>query len=245
MALINGSIFSLGFRIALKGDNDPVMPPNAAQVPKYLHLVDGSGGTIVPELVADGLTTPEGPVSGLKWTLPSVAELSAIQAIAEGAAADAADALAEAGTAQTAASAAQTSADNAQATADGHAPYAVYGGLWEIPPVVTPAGDGESVNAALGQLVRVDMQNPGGGEAFTVFLPEVVGADLGRRICISEVNGGAVGGGGPYLQVDTMAGQVIDNIVLPYQIEGARPSATFTVVLVSTGPNVYGWSLGG
>jgi hypothetical protein len=69
MALLNGSIFSLGFRVALKGDNDPVMPPTAAQVPRYLHLVDGSGNTVVPVLVADGLTTPEGPISGLKWTL--------------------------------------------------------------------------------------------------------------------------------------------------------------------------------
>jgi hypothetical protein len=245
MTLLSGSIFSLGFRVALKGDNDPVMPPTAAQVPKYLHLVDGSGNTIVPELVADGLTTPEGPISGLKWTLPSEAELSAVQATAEQAAADAADALAQAGTAQTAASAAQTSANAAQATADGLAPYAVYGGRREIPPVALPTLDAQDVTATLGQLVRTDLQNLGGGETFTVFLPEVTGADLGRRICISEVNGGAIGGGGPYLQVDTSAGQVIDNIALPHQISGIRPSATFTVVLVSTGPNVYGWTLSG
>lgn len=70
MTLLNGSIFSLGFRIALQGDNNPVMPPSAAQVPKYLHLVDADGNTLVPVLVPDGLTTPEGPVAGLRWTIP-------------------------------------------------------------------------------------------------------------------------------------------------------------------------------
>jgi len=121
--------------------------------------------------------------------------------------------------------------------------YAVAGGRWSIPPVQLPFLDGESFAASLGELVRVDIQNLGGADTFTVILPEVVGADLGRRICVAEVWGVVVGGGGPYLAVQTTAGQQIDfNISLPYQLTGSRPRVTFVVALIS-GPNVYGWTI--
>lgn len=71
MAGLNGGFYNIGFRVALKGPNDPVTPPSAAQAPAYLHFVDTDGNTLAPELVPDGLQTPAGPLAGLKWTFPT------------------------------------------------------------------------------------------------------------------------------------------------------------------------------
>lgn len=210
MTLLAGSIFSLGFRIALQGDNNPVMPPSAAQVPKYLHLVDADGNTLVPVLVPDGLTTPEGPVAGLRWTIPvSAAGFAELEAAIGQAQSDISDLNTAVDTAQSTANSAAAAAAAAQDTADALGPFAVYGGLWDVTNPITT-----DTPLLVGQHARVDMTgktsgDPDGG-IVALTLPLSSAGNKGRSISVGTIN---IGGAddGSVVRILTQGGQVISS----------------------------------
>lgn len=72
----NGDVFGAGIRVLLKAPNQAL---DVTESIAYLHFVDDSGNTIVPEFVAQGLQTPAGPLSGAKVVIPGAASIAALQ----------------------------------------------------------------------------------------------------------------------------------------------------------------------
>jgi hypothetical protein len=127
--------------------------------------------------------------------------------------------------------------------------YGVSGGRWEVPviyeftigPVILPA--------VLGAFYRVDASGAPAAEQFTLQLPLVTAADVGRRIGFAEISGAPVGfgSGGAELYVSTTDGQTIDmNFGTPFDaLTGTRPRVIFVAAQMTLGPDTYGWTLEG
>lgn len=115
---------------------------------------------------------------------------------------------------------------------------------WIVSDVIRPIHGGESIAADFGQFVRVDLQNLGSNDVFSVVLPEVRAEHVGRRVGVAEVWGAMNGPAWPELHILTSAGQEIDfNIPAPFELVGVRPRAVFVAAKTSPNTDVYGWSI--
>lgn len=76
MALNQGNIWASGITILLQGANEPLGTTRNGGPVKYLRFVDGAGNSIVPTYEENGLTTPDGALSGAKYIIVSRAEFS-------------------------------------------------------------------------------------------------------------------------------------------------------------------------
>lgn len=117
-----------------------------------------------------------------------------------------------------------------EASSAAFAPYAIAGGRWDMPDVVTT-----STEAGHGQLVRVDMTGKVAPDVVTVTLPASTVATLGRPICVMTVNAGGAAGGSK-LRIETTGGQLITSGIGTF-IEGTG-EIRFTIV-----DNGNGWDI--
>lgn len=117
-----------------------------------------------------------------------------------------------------------------EASAAAFAPYAIAGGRWDMPDVVT--GDTE---AGHGQCVRVDMTGKAAPDVVTVTLPASTAGTKGQPVCVMTVSlGGAEDGS--KLRIETTGGQLITSGLGTF-IEGTS-EIRFTVV-----DNGNGWDI--
>jgi hypothetical protein len=122
-------------------------------------------------------------------------------------------------------------------------PYAVAGGLWGGGGNLPVTADH---TAELGEYVRVDMTGKVAPDVVTITLPPATADNVGRAIKVAEISSGGVDNGAEmHIVID--GGQSFDaglgaTIVVANQV-GSRWS--FIAVRLSTGPDVYGYSVEG
>jgi hypothetical protein len=122
------------------------------------------------------------------------------------------------------------------------------GARWtSVPPIYAFTADPSAFTAAFGALYRIDASAAPAAAQLTITLPEVTAADVCKPVGIAEITGSPVGAGsgGGELYVATSAGQTIDvGYGSPFDaLTGTRPRVIFVAALISSGPDVYGWTV--
>jgi hypothetical protein len=117
------------------------------------------------------------------------------------------------------------------------------GGRWTMPSIYVFSVGPDTLAATLGSFQRIDASLGGGGDVLTVTLPAATADDVGRSIGISEISGALIGPANPEIRITTTGGQAIDNRAVPIELTGTFPKITFTACLISSGPDVYGWTV--
>lgn len=117
------------------------------------------------------------------------------------------------------------------------------GGRWTVALPFVGATAPEDVALDLGRFHRLDLSAYGSGDTCTCTLPLATAEDVGRRIAVSVISSGTIGGGGnAEVEITTTSAQEIDGRTLPIALAGVRPRIVFVAVVNETDV-AWGWSV--